>query len=75
MEWLVKLTTHREQVVLDPFAGSGTTLMAAKNLGRAFVGIERQAKYADIARARVGLRVRDPTHVHGDDAQTSVEQY
>ncbi len=40
-------------VVLDPFLGSGTTAVAAKRLGRAFVGIEREASYAEAARARL----------------------
>ena len=40
-------------VVLDPFAGSGTTGVAAVLSGRRFIGIEREAAYADISRARL----------------------
>lgn len=40
-------------VVLDPFAGSGTTGVAAVRLGRAFVGIELNPEYAEIARRRI----------------------
>lgn len=40
--------------VLDPFAGSGTTCVAAKGLGMRYIGIEREAAYVDIARARLG---------------------
>ena len=40
-------------VVLDPFFGSGTTGAVAKRLGRHFIGIERDAKYAEIARKRI----------------------
>jgi len=41
------------QVVLDPFFGSGTTGAVAKRLGRAFIGIEREAKYVALAEARI----------------------
>ena len=41
------------QVVLDPFMGSGTTGMAAKKIGRDFIGIEREADYCAIARVRI----------------------
>ncbi|WP_428032660.1 site-specific DNA-methyltransferase [Ancylobacter sp.] len=40
-------------VILDPFLGSGTTAAVAKRLGRHFVGIERDATYADAAQARI----------------------
>lgn len=75
MEWLVKLTTREEQIVLDPFAGSGTTLKAAKTLGREFIGVERQAEYADVARARVGMTPRDPSHVRAEDSQEGLEAF
>ena len=41
------------QKVLDPFMGSGTTGVACANLGRAFIGIEREPKYFDIACRRI----------------------
>jgi site-specific DNA-methyltransferase (adenine-specific) len=76
MEWLVKLVTAEEQVVIDPFAGSGTTLKAAKDLNRQFVGIEKQAQWADVARVRAGLTPNDPSHVRDtDDAQSGLETY
>jgi len=54
MEWLCNLTkTPKGGVVLDPFLGSGTTAVAAKNTGRLFVGIEKEKEYFDIAVARV----------------------
>lgn len=41
-------------VVLDPFVGSGTTAIVARELGRRFIGIELNQEYADMARRRVG---------------------
>ena len=75
MQWLVKLVTAENQIVLDPFCGSGTTLRAAKDLNRQFIGIERQAKWADVARVRSGLTPKDPAIVRGDESQTGIESY
>ena len=75
MEWLIKLVTREGQTILDPFAGSGTTCKAAKGLGRQFIGIERQPRYADIARVRCGLTPDDPSVVRGDDKQNGLEAY
>lgn len=75
MEWLIKLVTREEQVVLDPFAGSGTTCKAAKDLGRRFIGIEKQPKWADVARVRCGLSPDDPSHVRDDDDQAGMEAF
>ena len=53
MELLVALVTLEGQLVLDPFMGSGTTLVAAKNLGRACVGIDLDKRNVQIARRRL----------------------
>lgn len=53
MRWLVRLVTPPGGTILDPFAGSGTTGIAACLEGMEFVGIEREPEYAAIARARV----------------------
>lgn len=53
MEYLCRLITPNSGVILDPFCGSGTTGVAAKNLGFSFIGIELSAEYAAIAQARV----------------------
>lgn len=53
MEYLCRLITPPAGIVLDPFAGSGSTGVAAKNLGFGFVGIEMSAEYAEIARKRL----------------------
>ena len=71
----IKATCPKDGVVLDPFAGAGTTLLKAKELGRKFIGIELNPEYADMARARVGLSPHDPSNVRGDDAQSGLESY
>lgn len=53
MRWLVRLVTPPGGVVCDPFAGSGTTGIAAGLEGFDFIGIEREAEYAEIARTRL----------------------
>jgi site-specific DNA-methyltransferase (adenine-specific) len=55
MTHLVKLVTREGGMVLDPFAGSGTTLVAAKCSGRNFIGIDIDAKNVNIAKARVNV--------------------
>lgn len=52
MAWLVRLVTPPGGIVLDPFAGSGSTLVAAKREGFNYIGIEREAEYVEIAKAR-----------------------
>lgn len=53
MQALIELSTKEGQIVLDPFAGSGTTLVAAKNTRRHYIGIESEKTYVDIANDRL----------------------
>ena len=53
--WWVKYICPPRGIVMDPFAGSGTTCAVAAKLGRKWVGIEKEAKYARNARRRVTL--------------------
>jgi site-specific DNA-methyltransferase (adenine-specific) len=53
MQALIELTTQEGQVVLDPFSGSGTTLIAAKSLDRKYIGFEANEDYAKIAEERL----------------------
>lgn len=55
MAWLIKLTTQPGGIVLDPFAGSGSTLVAAKRNGFNFIGVELNNEYAEIAKKRCGV--------------------
>ncbi|MFJ7990272.1 DNA-methyltransferase [Streptomyces sp. NPDC096351] len=56
MRWLVRLVTPPGGTVLDPFAGSGTTLLAALDEGAAAIGIEQHEPYARITTARLDAR-------------------
>jgi site-specific DNA-methyltransferase (adenine-specific) len=53
MRYLVKLVAPPGGIVLDPFAGSGSTLVACKQLGFSFIGIEKEREYVEIAQARL----------------------
>jgi site-specific DNA-methyltransferase (adenine-specific) len=49
----IKILTYKNDIVLDPFTGSGTSLVAAETLGRKWIGIELSENYTNIARERV----------------------
>ena len=49
----IRITSRPGDVVLDPYAGSGTTLLAAKELGRNWVGIELKPEYVDLIERRI----------------------
>ena len=55
MEYLIKMVTKPGGIVLDPFAGSGSTLVAAKQNGFQYIGIEMTEEYIPIINARLGL--------------------
>lgn len=53
MKLLIELTTQPGQLIVDPFMGSGTTCVAAKELSRNFIGMELDPKYFEIAKNRI----------------------
>ena len=53
MKYLCRLVTPKGGIVLDPFMGSGTTGMAAKDEGFEFIGIEKEKEYFEIAEQRI----------------------
>jgi site-specific DNA-methyltransferase (adenine-specific) len=55
LERIIRVATGPDDVVLDPFAGSGTTLAVAKKLGRKYIGVELSEQYADGVRKRLQM--------------------
>jgi site-specific DNA-methyltransferase (adenine-specific) len=59
MRYLVKLVTPQDSHIIDPFAGSGSTGMACRELGRQFTGIDLDEGYCRIARKRIAATQED----------------
>lgn len=69
-EWFTKLFTEPGDLVLDPFAGSGTTCVAAKRLGRNWTGVDTEEEFVRLAEER--LEKTGPSS-NGDNAYESLE--
>lgn len=53
LEYLIKKSTSENEIVLDPFAGGGSTLLASSNTNRKSIGIELEKKYYDLIKQRI----------------------
>jgi len=69
----IKILTYKNDIVLDPFAGSGTSMVAAETLDRRWVGIELSPNYAKVANERVGFFVQQKRQQVLDFSKKSVE--
>src|SRR5699024_8906226 len=69
MAWLARLVTPPNGTVLDPFAGSGSTLVAAKREGFGFIGVELTEEYIPIIEARTGVKAV----VHNNENEVEAE--
>jgi len=73
IEWLLQEYTAPDDLILDPFMGSGTTGVACIQTGRRFIGIERDAKYFEIACRRIA-QSQSPLFVDAPPAAPAPEQ-
>jgi len=73
MSWLIMLASRQDDIILDPFAGSGTTLIAAKILNRQYIGFELEPEYHKIAEARLSVSAREIVKMLGN--QTIKEEH
>lgn len=58
LEQIIKLVTDEDDIVLDPFVGSGTTLVAAKLLNRKYIGVDISKEAVDLAEKRLEVLVK-----------------
>lgn len=63
VERLVKLYTYKDNVILDPFNGLGTTSFVAKKNSRQFIGIDQSHKYCAIAAQRISMDIDDIVYI------------
>jgi site-specific DNA-methyltransferase (adenine-specific) len=72
-EQLIRLYTFRDDLVLDPFMGSGSALVAAARLGRRYAGYDLDAGYVEIARRRVAAVEAGAEHAAAGDGKSATK--
>ena len=77
LERIINIATHEGDTVLDPFCGSGTTLVAAQLLNRNYVGIDVSADALELTRARLENPIRTRSHLmeNGSESYLIKDEY
>lgn len=72
-EMCIQLLSYKDDVILDPFSGSGTTCYVAKNLGRKYLGFEISKNYYDVSVARLsGVRITAKDVEEAEEIKTNL---
>lgn len=76
LEQIIKLVTDENDIVLDPFMGSGTTLVAAKMLNRRYIGIDISKKAVELAEYRMESLIKTESYLlkRGKDAYMNLSE-
>ena len=76
LEQIVRLVTDKDDIVLDPFCGSGTTCVAAKLLGRQYIGIDISAEAIQLAQKRLARPIKTESRLvnNGREAYVNVDK-
>jgi len=75
VEKVIQLFTHKGELVVDPFVGVGTVLLAAKELGRNAVGTDINSKFIEFAKTRVGESIGGTSQILLHDDARDLNQY
>jgi len=74
-EKCIRLFTHKGELVIDPFVGIGTTLVAAQDLGRNAVGFDLKAEYIELAKTRLMSNQDETVQIAINDDALNISEY